>query len=232
MIRPNHGDDPHAHSHIWSLASDGHFKAQNVTAMTLIQYAFDFAETRIDGGPAWMRSKPFDLEARSAPAVDEELSKLPSTEARARKRSMLQALLGERFALKVHQETRTMPVYALVVAKGGPKFGPSQINGTTIDSTYTNGTTLTVRGSDHTLRLLAEQLSRTLGRVVIDKKGVDGRFDLTLRYTDDAMYPGPESTSAASVFTALEEQLGLKLEPDKGPVVILVVDQIQLPSEN
>ena len=235
VIRPNPGDPTgHAHSHIWSSASDGHFKAQNVTAMALIQYAFDVPETRIEGGPAWMRTKPFDLDARSDLAADEQLAKMPTTEARARKRSMLQALLADRFALKVHDETRTMPVYDLVVAKGGPKFQLSKKDGTTINNTGNNGnSTMKVQGSDHTLRLLAEQLGRTVGRVVVDETGLDGRFDLTLKWSsDDLVSFGPDGPSGPSLFTALEEQLGLKLEPDKGPVTILVVDHLELPSEN
>ena len=83
------------------------------------------------------------------------------------------------------------------------------------------------------MRLLAEQLGRSVGRVVVDKTGLDGRFDLTLKYvSDDAVSAGPDSPSGPSIFTALQEQLGLKLEPEKGPVEILVVDHIDLPSGN
>jgi uncharacterized protein (TIGR03435 family) len=234
VIRPNPGDTT-GHSHLWSAATDGHFKAQNVTAIMLIQSAFDFPEARIDGGPAWLRSKAFDMEAKSDPAVDDLLSKLPSDEARARKRRMLQALLADRFALKEHEETRTQPVYALVVAKGGTKFAPSQKNGTAIDNYSRNGKVqLTVRGTDHTLQILTDQLSRKVGRVVVDKTGLDGRFDLTLTWaSDEAASTSPDDTpSGPSLFTALQEQLGLKLEPDKGPVTILVIDHIDPPSEN
>jgi hypothetical protein len=130
---------------------------------------------------------------------------------------MLQALLGDRFALKVHQETRELPIYALVVAKGGPRFQASTINGTTIR----NGNAyITVTGSDHTVALLAEQLSRTLGRVVVDKTGLDGRYELTLKWSTDEVADGPGGPSAdagPSIFTAIQEQLGLKLESGKGP---------------
>ena len=145
---------------------------------------------------------------------------------------MLQALLADRFGLKVHQETRQLPIYALVVAKGGPRFQPSKINGTTVSNGHAQ---ITVTGSDHTVALLAEQLSRTLGRVVVDKTGLDGRYELSLKWTpDDA--PGGAGTAPAdtgpSIFTAIQEQLGLKLESQKGPVPILVVDHIDLPSQN
>lgn len=235
VIRPNSTDVMgSSRSHIWSAATDGHIRAQNVSVLALIQYAYALPEMRIDGGPAWMRSKKFDLEAKSDPAIDEQLSKLPSTEARNRKAHMLQALLADRFALKVHEETRTLPIFALVVARSGPKFQPSQKNGTTTNTLGNNGNmTITVQGSDHTLRLLVEQLSRSLGRIVIDKTGLDGRYDLTLKWvSDDLASAGPNAPSGPSLFTALPEQLGLKLESEKGPVTILVIDRVDLPSEN
>jgi uncharacterized protein (TIGR03435 family) len=231
VIRPNPGDTT-GHSHIWSSASDGNFKAQNVTAMELIRYAFGIPETRISGGPGWMGSAKFDLEAKSDPAIDAQLQGLDSASAREQKQHMLQALLADRFTLKVHREIRQLPIFALVVAKGGPRFQPSKINGTTINSGNAN---IKVSGSDHTVALLAEQLSRTLGRVVVDKTGLDGRYDLTLKWATDEPVAGTGGSSAdagPSIFTAIQEQLGLKLESGKGPVPILVVDHLEKPSEN
>jgi uncharacterized protein (TIGR03435 family) len=231
VIRPNPGDTT-GHSHIWSSASDGNFKAQNVTTMELIRYAFGMPETRISGGPGWMRSAKFDVEAKSDSALDARLRGLDSASAREQKQHMLQALLADRFALKVHKETRELPIYALVVAKGGPRFQPSKINGTTINNGNAN---ITVTGSDHTVALLAEQLSRTLGRVVVDKTGLDGRYELTLKWATDEAAPGTGGAGAdsgPSIFTAIQEQLGLKLESGKGPVPILVVDHLEKPSEN
>jgi uncharacterized protein (TIGR03435 family) len=236
VIRPTATPDVmgSSHSHIWSRTFDTHFKAENVSALQLIQSAYNLPELRIEGGPDWVRTRRFDLEAKSETAADERLSKLPSDEARARKRRMLQALLADRFGLKVHEETRTQPVFALVVARGGPKFQPSQKNGTTTSTNGINGNmTMTVQGSDHTLHLLAEQLGRQLSRVVVDKTGLDGRFDLTLKYvSDDLRNTGPDAPSGPSLFTAIQEQLGLKLESEKGPVTILVIDHVEPPSEN
>jgi uncharacterized protein (TIGR03435 family) len=236
VIRPNPGEDTmgSSRSHIWSGPADGHFKAENVTALVLIQWAFALPENRIEGGPAWIRAKKFDMEAESDPAVDEQLHGLDSDAARQQKQRMVQALLADRFGLKVHVETRTLQIYALVVAKGGAKFKASEKSGTTIATNSSKGNVqMTVQGSDHTLALLAEQLGRNLGRVVVDKTGLDGRFDFTLKYvSDDAVSPIADAPSGPSVFTALQEQLGLKLEPKKGPVEILIVDHIDLPSEN
>jgi uncharacterized protein (TIGR03435 family) len=189
-------------------------------------------ETRISGGPGWIRAAKFDVDAKSDPAIDSQLKALDSAPAREMKQHMLQVLLADRFALKVHQETRELPIYALVVAKGGPRFQASTINGTTIR----NGNAyITVTGSDHTVALLAEQLSQTLGRVVVDKTGLDGRYELTLKWSTDETAAGPGATSAdagPSIFTAIQEQLGLKLESGKGRVPILVVDHLEKPSEN
>jgi len=231
VIRPNPGDTT-GHSHIWSSASDGNFKAQNVTAMDLVRYAFGMPETRVTGGPGWMRSAKWDMEAKSDPAIDAQLRGLDSAPAREQKQQLLQALLADRFGLKVHEETRELPTYALVVAKGGPRFQPSKVNGATIS----NGSgQITVKGSDHTLALLAEQLSRSLGRIVVDKTGLDGRYELSVKWTpDDAATPSntANTDTGPSIFTAIQEQLGLKLESQKGPVQILIIDHIDMPSQN
>jgi uncharacterized protein (TIGR03435 family) len=150
---------------------------------------------------------------------------------------MVQALLADRFKLGTHVETRVLPVYALLVAKGGPRFGAVQANGTTINSG--NGQ-IEVQGSN-SVALLAEELAKNVGHVVVDKTGIEGRYNLALRWTPDrGTSPGfsvPERTSSApdsppSIFTALQEQLGLKLESQKGPVQVLVIDHIEMPSEN
>ncbi|KAA6456237.1 TIGR03435 family protein [Acidobacteria bacterium AB60] len=236
VIRPTAAGDVmgSSHFHIWSAPTDSHFKAQNVTAFALIRYAYEMPEFQVEGGPGWIRSKAFDVEARSDAALDEEFRKLPSAEARQRKLRMIQTLLAERFGLRVHQETRTEPVYALVVARGGPRFSASKADGTTVSNSQgAGGSTMTVKGSDHTLRILAEQLSRTMGRVVLDKTGLDGRFDLTLKWVPDDVTPSsPDAPGGPSLFTALQEQLGLQLKEEKDPVQVLVIDHIDPPSDN
>jgi uncharacterized protein (TIGR03435 family) len=205
----------------------------------LVQWAFTIADARILGGPAWFNSARFNIEAKADSSVDEQLRGLDSDVGRLRKQQMLQALLADRFGLKVHQETRKLPIYALTVAKSGPKFQPSQVNGTTVNAR--NGE-LTVRGSDNTIALLADALGKQLGRVVVDRTGLEGRYDLTLKWTPDELSDsqggasGARSStsdaSAPSLFTAIQEQLGLKLVPEKGPVAVLVIDHVEMPSEN
>ncbi|MDP9051940.1 MAG: TIGR03435 family protein, partial [Acidobacteriota bacterium] len=162
------------------------------------------------------------------------LHALPSDQARQQKKLMTQALLADRFQLKAHQETRELPVFNLVIAKGGPKFKASDKNGTSIDS---GNTRIHVQGSDNTIDLLVRALAQALGRVVVDKTGIDARYDLTLRWTPDnvpapMLNGAPDPNPAPNIFTAIQEQLGLKLEPAKGAVPVLVIDRVEMPSEN
>jgi uncharacterized protein (TIGR03435 family) len=191
-------------------------------------------EGRVLGGPGWLNSAKFDIEAKADESVDAEMQKLDSDAGRLQKQKMLQALLAERFALKTHVETRELPIYALVVAKNGPKLEKSKANGTSIN--WRTGQ-ITVQGSDSTVGLLAEQLTKVLDRVVVDKTGIQGRFAISLNWTPDDGAAANSSgsladTSGPSVFTAIQEQLGLKLVSQKGPVQVLVIDHVEMPTEN
>jgi uncharacterized protein (TIGR03435 family) len=236
-IRENHSDHT-ARSHIVSSPTDGHLTVINVPMKMLLQFAFALPETRILGGPDWLSSIKFDIEAKSDSSVDDRLHALSSDDSKLLKQKMVQALLADRFKLIDHMETRELPVYALVAAKGGTKLQPSKSNGTTIDSWNSK---IDIRGGDNTVALLAEELSKKLGRVVIDKTGIPGRYDILLIWIPDdgAAPPSTGSTgisastdSGPSIFTAIQEQLGLKLEPQKGPVQVLVIDRIEMPSAN
>jgi uncharacterized protein (TIGR03435 family) len=224
--------DPSARSHIVSSPFDGEFHAINVPLKMLLAWAFETPETRILDGPSWIGSTKFDIEAKADSSVDDRLHTRPSDQGRLEKQKMLQALLADRFRLAVHRESRQLPIYALVVAKGGPKFQVSRANGTAIEAW--NGK-IKVQGSDDTIALLCEQLARKLGRPVVDKTGIPGRYDLTLEWTPDEQ-SGPNATAAdplgPSLFTAIEEQLGLKLESEKGPVEVLVIEHVEMPSAN
>ena len=236
-IRQNNSDHT-ARSHIYSSPGDGSFRAINVPMRMLLQFAFGLPETRIFGGPDWLSSIKFDVDARVDSSVDARMSTLSGDDARQEKQKMVRALLADRFKLIDHMETRELPIYILVPAQGGSKLQPSKSSGTTIDS-WNNK--IDVRGGENTVALLAEELSKRLGRVVIDKTGIQGRYDILLNWTpDDAAAPpsnGSSGISAASesgpsIFTAVQEQLGLKLESQKGPVQVLVVDSIEMPSAN
>ena len=229
--------DQTGHSHIVSSPFDGNFKTVNVSLKALIRWAFEMPETRILGGPAWMETAKFDIDAKADSSVDAGMQALSSDAGRQQKERMVQALLADRFKLLSHTETRELPIYVLVVAKGGPRFGAIQSNGTTVNSG--NGR-IAVQGSN-SVALLAEQLAKVVGRVVVDRTGIEGRYDLKLKWTPDdgatAWFNGTGGASAAadsgpSIFTALQEQLGLKLESQKGPVQVLAIDHVEMPSEN
>ena len=228
-----HESQPHEHNSIWSSPSDGHFRAENISVMALIHWAWEMPETRILGAPGWTGTTHFNIDAASDPAVDQQLKGLSSGAARKQKEEMVQALLAERFKLATHFETRELPIYELVAAKGGAKLGPAQESGTTINTS--NGR-IEVQGAN-SVAILAEELSKVAGRDVVDKTGIAGRYDLKLKWTPDnvtepTLLNGVPVDSGPSLFTALEEQLGLKLEPQKGPVPVLVIDHIEMPSAN
>jgi uncharacterized protein (TIGR03435 family) len=228
-----HSPEPHEHNSIWSSPFDGHFKATNVSLIMLIQWAWQTPETRILGAPAWAGTTMFNIEAAADASVDAQLKALSSDAGRQQKERMVQALLADRFKLVTHTETRELPIYDLVVAKDGPKLGDLKDTGTSINLGRDH---MEVQGSN-SVSLLADQLSKVVGRDVIDKSGIAGRYDLKLHWTPDDSATSTADGSAAdasgpSIFTALEEQLGLKLEPAKGPVRVLVIDHAEMPSEN
>jgi len=225
--------EPHEHNSIWSSPSDGHFKAENVSVVMLIHWAYEMPETRVLDAPGWADATHFNIDATADPSVDQLLHSLTSDAGRKQKESMVQALLADRFKLVTHTEKRELPVYELVVARGGAKLGDLKTSGATVN-----------HGRDHievvganSVALLAEELSKETGRDVVDKTGITGRYNLKLHWTpDDATEPqllnGAPIDSGPTLFTALEEQLGLKLEPAKGPVQVLIIDHVAMPSEN
>jgi uncharacterized protein (TIGR03435 family) len=143
-------------------------------------------------------------------------------------------MLADRFKLSVHWETRELPVYALVVAKNGPRLTATKQPDKGSDIGWDNGTLTAKQVSMQDLsETLTQVLSRELGRVVIDSTGIAGRYDLTLKWADDDSTPAAtpdEADPGPSVFTAIQEQLGLKLESTKGPVKVLVIDHAEIPS--
>jgi uncharacterized protein (TIGR03435 family) len=225
-----------------SNTKNGRFIATNVSLKSLMEYqAYGIPGNRILEGPKWLDSTRFDIEAKMDDSEADHLRTLAHGPRRLETQAMFQQLLADRFKLTVHWETRELPVYALIAAKKGPKLQPtkesSEGSGTTSDGSR-SGWEFTAKGV--TLPELAEaltqELSRELGRDIIDKTEIKGRYDLTLKWTPDA---GAATDSAAtstdsgpSIFTAVQEQLGLKLEPAKAPVQVLVIDHAEMPSEN
>jgi uncharacterized protein (TIGR03435 family) len=222
---------------------EGRFTASNTTLKNVLQYqAYGIPESRILGGPPWISSQRFDIEATTDSAGLDRLRTLARDQRRIETRAMFQQLLADRFQLAVHWETRDLPIYALVVQKKGPSLHPSkEPDGQS--GTSSNDGQFTAQGL--TLAQLADaltrELSRELGRAVIDKTGIQGRYDFALKWTQETGAPlmnnaadasAPPPDTGPSIFTAIQEQLGLKLESSKGPVHVLVIDHVEMPSEN
>lgn len=189
--------------------------AKNNSLSNLITFAYNLKDYQVLGLPAWGESERYDLNAKA-----EDNAALTRDSAKP----MMRALLADRFQLKSHLETRDMPIYALVVAKNGPKFKESApgTEGMLSSGGPRNLNVLKVTAGD--MSQLANHLSyiQEIGRPVLDKTALTGVYDYILKSE-----PGAES-----IFTAIQDQLGLKLEPIKAPLEVLVADHAERPSGN
>jgi uncharacterized protein (TIGR03435 family) len=195
----------------------GRFVARNASLKLLIVNAFNVRDLQIEGGPGWMDSDRFDIDAKMTDNATAKQSY-----------EMLQTLLADRFQLKIHRETREMSIYSLVVGKGGPKLSPAREDERSMAVGRGRGKLQFHRVS---LSTLAQNLGGNLDRIVLDKTGLSGDFDFTVEWNPDLTQPDADP-SRPSIFTAVQEQLGLKLESTKGPVEVLVIESVQKPTEN
>jgi uncharacterized protein (TIGR03435 family) len=225
--------------------ADG-YSANNISLSVLIHFAYNLkTDTQLTGLPGWADSARFDIQSKMDEETAAALKKLPRDHAIEQRRLMMQTLLADRFQLKVHQVTKELPIYALVIAKGGVK-----LSGANPNDTYPNG----IKAPDGTSRpgmmqmrdgelkaqaipvsSLVYYLAANVDRIVVDNTGLTGNYDMSLRWSSDEVanaQQDPTTNSAPSLFTALQEQLGLKLESTKGPVDTIVVDHVAQPSEN
>jgi uncharacterized protein (TIGR03435 family) len=201
---------------------------RNLPLDYIIEFAYDVPSDRLTGLPGPLKDQRFDIDAKVVPA---DGSKPPETTA-SQDQARLILLLADRFHLKAHIEPKTMPVYDLVVAKGGPKVKLTQ--GELKDNSWNiNGqdTSVVLTSKGAFMTDLAAALADQVHRKVIDKTGLTGHADITLKWSDDvaAQQGGPD---VVSIFTAIEDQLGLKLVSSKGPVDTLVIDHAEMPSQN
>jgi uncharacterized protein (TIGR03435 family) len=236
--------NPDAQESRMQLLPDG-VRLSNLPLPDLIVQAYGLVlPGQIAGLPSWANSARFDIEARVAGDNIAAFRKLTLDQIR----SMGRPILTDRFKFASHEEKRVLPLYALVVAKDGPKLTPSTLSSQDDNArtgligmrhaSSANGAApsmneLTARGV--TMERLASTLSQQgLGRVVLDNTGLTDRYDFKLTWAPESVAAGADATEASgpSIFTAVSEQLGLKLEPQKGPVPVLVVDHIQAPSIN
>jgi uncharacterized protein (TIGR03435 family) len=236
----------------WKMLPDG-FSASGIPLRGLISQAYGFGpdpmtDEEFARQPNWFRSTTFDINARvddsDVPALQESMNLKGLAQYIADLQNhvptlrmlMLQELLADRFHLKVHHQIEQLPVYALVIAKGGPKLKQSKLEDPTQGNMHGGDGEIVVSGMP--LVLILDSLTEELGRPILDQTGLTGNYDFTLKWTPDQKQmsspntdPGPGS-AGPSLFTAIQEQLGLKLEPTKGPVDTIVIDHVEPPSEN
>jgi uncharacterized protein (TIGR03435 family) len=201
----------------------GGFSARNMSLNMLIQAAYNLKPWQISGGPGWVATDRYDIEAKTEgnPDFQEKLE-------------LCRPLLADRFQLTFHRETRQMPGYSLTVAKNGPKLRATAAG---VAGYIRPGRGL-IEGKGVNMRMLADFLGGSLGESITDKTGAAGGFDIRLEWTPtegelDYKYDGrPGDLNGSSIFTAIQEQLGLKLEAGKWPVEVFVIDHVEKGSEN
>ena len=234
---------PDARGNSFGQRPGGRWTMVNRSIGTLIRAAYPTPVPELVGAPDWVTSESYDVDARA-----------DGTPAPEQIRLMLQGLLAERLKLAVHFETQERPVLALVIARRdgrlGPGLLPSKVDCTAVDAARRAGRQpdgplpangappcawsgqfsdgVTIRFGGLPLSRLSESLGQPDGRVIVDKTGLTGNFEFTLRYTNQ---PNP-TDDTPSLFTALEDQLGLKLVPDRASLQVLVIDHIERPTEN
>jgi len=197
----------------------GRMMITNYTLKTLIRRAWNLQGDQIIGGPGWLDTERFDIEARTSRPEKIGFPEL---------KTLLQALLFDRFHLRTHAETRELTCYSLLVEKTAPKLKEHTGDpGTSVNDNL--GTEKAQMTADNvSMPLFAGYLGARLDRIVVDQTGLKGGFDFRLEWTPQEAANPP----GASIFAALREQLGLRLESQKNPVEVLVIDSAERPSAN
>jgi uncharacterized protein (TIGR03435 family) len=215
-IKPNNT----ASGHHGSDGSRGQIAFENMPLLRLIARAYDVQPFQVSG-PDWLASEFFDIVAKyPAGATNEERA------------GMLRTLLEDRFKLAVHRESKEMPGYALVVAKSGFKLKP--VDTGEHDTDHSGGRIQTLSAKATSMAFLADLLSRYLGQPVADRTGIEGVYNFEMRWsTDDQNADGAARDAPPSIYTALQENLGLRLASQKVPAEIVVVDRVErVPTDN
>jgi uncharacterized protein (TIGR03435 family) len=225
------------------------YSVTNVPVQTLMQWAFGVQSYQMIAAPDWFASERYDIEAKMDPAVADALQKLNLDDRRIARQHMLQALVLDRLKLTIHRETKELPIYSLVIGKSGSKLQetkptapgvPVPRGGVSVRTSRTGSGPITLTVLHCTNTELAGVFVPHVGRTIIDKTGLTSVYDFTLQFMPDdaAVAPvagagssAPDPT-APSIFTAIQEQLGLKLESGKGPVEVIVIDHVERPSGN
>jgi uncharacterized protein (TIGR03435 family) len=227
----------------WKDLPNG-FDLSNMPLVALIYWAYGISsDSQISGLPEWVKTDRYNVSARADEETVEAWKTLSKQEQSRQQQLLLQALFADRCQLKMRREVKELPVYDLVIAKGGLKMkeaAPDEKESVSIDTTATYSATS--QGGEYTKTMtthagtaleLAQNLPSDVGRIIVDKAGLgEKRFDFELKWSSDQEAPADGGSTGPSIFKALEEQLGLKLEPAKEPVDTFVVEHMERPSAN
>ena len=218
-------------------ADPGSYKGENIPLARLMQDAFGLQSAdQIAGLPGWAGSARYDVTAKSDAATAAQIGKLTHDESVQAEQTAMQALLADRFHLKAHHEQREQPEYALLQARGGSKLKPGDELAANAGGMHTfnlSSGAPAMHADAVCLEKLTAFLSRQLHRPVVDQTGLKGKFDMELHWSPDDGTPADSTAERApGLLTALQEQLGLRLESVKGPVDTIVVDHVDAPGEN
>ncbi|MGB6687166.1 MAG: M56 and DUF3738 domain-containing protein [Terracidiphilus sp.] len=239
IIRPS---EPGAHGSTFSFTPNEGVDVKNATLKGIIEMAYDIRDFQITGGPGWVNSQLFNITAKNT-TDGAGLRNDSSAESIQQTRLRLQALLAQRFRLGIRRESKDLPIYVLKVGKNGTKLAESGTSAVSSSPAGINATCDQMIGTRTSTANLAYKLSRQLSRPVVDRTGLSGTYDFRLHFSPEtgscsagtfgANASDNNSTSDdPSIFTAIQEQLGLKLESQKGPVDILAIDHVEQPSPN
>ena len=225
--------DPNSiHGTVVDVTAGGTLRVVNATIKDLIETAYDVRAFQIEGVPKWSNANKYDVDATPGTRPQNTVDPPPGwTDVR----SKVQALLKERFQLQLHRETRTRGIYSLAIAKAGIKS--SGLSVTQSPHRGINAGQGTMLGEAASMADLASKLSRLLELPVVNNTALEGNYNFRLEWTPDAGPSAPDGHPAEppigpSLYSALQQQLGLRLEAIKGPVDILIIDRVEKPSEN
>jgi uncharacterized protein (TIGR03435 family) len=220
-IKPSNADPSSSGIH----TRHGKLNANNVTLKRCIMGAYGIGPHQIFGGPDWLDSDRFEIAAKADQPTDDDAVLM----------GMLQSLLADRFKLAIHRETRTISAFLLVAAKKGPKLERAEGGEASTNASTTNIRAL-IDARNTTMDRFAEVLSRQMDLPVVNRTGLEGVFNLKLQWTLENAKPikpaSGTTTEGPSIFTAIQEQLGLRLLSQKAPVEVVVVEHAERPSEN